>query len=643
MPVFDGVADEARVIRRRLYDATLEEFSKDVLANKITDILVDHYRQYYLRNPSPGEKRSWESSLNYLRNLIDFADLKDNRVSIEYELPHCHDRIDVLLFGKGNDGKANVVVIEMKQWSNENVKDCENHGNVLEKEGQVLVKYANFVESAHPSLQVEGYHESLEDFMYVFQPEAGEEKVDLSSCVYCHNYSRHGNNVLYYPKFEKMLVRYPVFSKEDVTILGEYLKERLKSGGGLEVFNRFISSRVKPSKKLLDHLGKMINEQQVFTLIDEQIAAYNAIMSRAKIASKAGEKSVIIVSGGPGTGKSVIALEVMAELLRQGKMVEHATGSSAFTKTLRSIIGKNRRSLEKQFKFFFNFTRHADNQIDVLICDEAHRIRKDSNDYGVPFHLKSKNPQADDLVRCSKLSIFFIDEYQVVRPNEIGNIALIEEAAKKFGAKTWKFELKTQFRCSGSDAYLQWLDGTLGIRETEKAMLAKSDRMEFKIFSSPAELKKAIDAKNAEKKNCARIVAGFCWPWSKPNVDGTLVNDVIIGDFAMPWEKKDEFWKWATDDSGMDQVGTVYTAQGFEFDYIGVIIGEDLVYDKSKGSWASRPEKSYDDMAKRRNEEFAKHLKHVYRVLMSRAHKGCYVYFMDKDTDNFFRSRIEKI
>ena len=90
-------------------------------------------------------------------------------------------------------------------------------------------------------------------------------------------------------------------------------------------------------------------------------------------------------------------------------------------------------------------------------------------------------------------------------------------------------------------------------------------------------MEKAIRKRNAEKRNSARIVAGFCWPWSPPNHDGSLVPDVWVGDFALPWENKDTFWKWATDDSGMEQVGTVYTAQGFEFDYIGVIFGPDLV------------------------------------------------------------------
>ena len=220
-------------------------------------------------------------------------------------------------------------------------------------------------------------------------------------------------------------------------------------------------------------------------------------------------------------------------------------------------------------------------------------------------------------------------------------MALIKEIAKKIGVEgsnIAEFELKTQFRCSGSDAYLQWLDKVLEIRDIDMARF--DPKMEFKIFDSPEDLKKAIIEKNTLRLNSSRLVAGFCWAWSEPNPDGTLVNDVKIGDFQMPWENKKEFWKWATDPCGMEQVGTVYTAQGFEFDYIGIIFGNDLVWNKSKQAWESVPDKSFDTQVTRNNKDLVNHLKNVYRVLLSRAHKGVFVYFMDKDTKEYFQSRM---
>src|SRR5262249_17129097 len=265
---------------------------------------------------------------------------------------------------------------------------------------------------------------------------------------------------------------------------------------------RFVRSPIRPSKKLLEHTSQMINEQQMFNLIDDQIAAYNAIMFKAKRLSRSQRKSAVIVKGGPGTGKSVIALEVMGELMRQGQTVFHVTGSSAFTNTLRKIVGNRAQRL---FKFFNSFINTEPNSIDVLVCDEAHRIRETSNSRYTRRAARSDVPQVDELFRVARFAIFFIDENQIVRPKEIGSVALIKEAAARFGIDSddiAEFELKTQFRCSGSDAYLQWLEKVLGITDAES--ISFDARMQFSIFASPSEMMDEIRKRNAEKKNSAR-------------------------------------------------------------------------------------------------------------------------------------------
>jgi DUF2075 family protein len=302
-------------------------------------------------------------------------------------------------------------------------------------------------------------------------------------------------------------------------------------------------------------------------------------------------------------------------------------------------VGPRARGL---FRFFNSFVDAPEEAFDVLVADEAHRIRESSNSRYTPRARRTKVPQIDELLRIARLGVFFIDEKQIVRPNEVGSIQLIREGAARFGVEPQdiaEFELQTQFRCSGSDAYLQWLDNVLGIRPAEAPRF--DSRMEFRIFESPSAMMEEIRARNRENRNCARIVAGFCWPWSNPRPDGTLVDDVVIGDFRMPWEKKDQFWRWATDDSGMEQVGTVYTAQGFEFDYIAVIFGNDLVYDPAEEDWKAVSQRSHDTQVRRNNPRLEEHLASVYRVLLSRAHKGVYVYFMDEGTERFFRSQIE--
>ena len=621
-----------------LYEGTTTEFVNDTETSRIDEKLSHAYENYYGRRVSLGELGSWRNSLQFLKNLITRNSLTDNTVILEYELPYANERIDCTLFGTGEDGTQNVIVIELKQWSE--VDDCDVECNVI-----TFIGGAKRMVS-HPSFQVRGYHYYLSDFLEEFEK---EPSLNLSSFVYCHNYSIVKNDALFSDKFSEIMREFPIFTKNDFERLGTYLKSRLLKGQGLEILSRFKSSRLRPSKRLIDHTSEIIKQQRVFHLLDEQITANNTILDQAGKCTTEEVKSVIIVKGGPGTGKSVIALNVLAELLSKRQNVFHATGSAAFTTTLRKVVGFKAAAL---FKYFNSFTRHKDNEIDVLICDEAHRIRKTSNSRYTSRSMRSERPQIEELIKAAKVSIFFIDEYQIVRPDEIGSVNLIKETAEKFNARTFEFELKTQFRCSGSDGYLNWVDNTLGVRDTANRMITKKEKMEIKIFKSPQELYEAIKKKNAEKRNSARIVAGYCWPWSYPNTDGTLKNDIVIGDFEMPWEAKNDSKKlaagipkaslWAHDPNGINQVGTIYTSQGFEFEYIGIIFAKDLVYDYKKKEWVGIPENSADSTVKRSKENFTKHAKNVYRTLLTRGMKGVYIYFMDENTRKFFESRIEK-
>ena len=148
------------------------------------------------------------------------------------------------------------------------------------------------------------------------------------------------------------------------------------------------------------------------------------------------------------------------------------------------------------------------------------------------------------------------------------------------------------------------------------------------------------------------MVAGFCWPWSKvPDENGDLINDIIIGDFKKPWNAHPDIRnlkenipkapKWAIDSNGINQVGCIYTAQGFEFDYIGVIVGKDLIYNLDESKWEGNKDACYDVMVKKEKENFTDLIKNTYRVLISRGMKGCYVWFEDEGAEEFFRSRIE--
>jgi DUF2075 family protein len=477
-----------------------------------------------------------------------------------------------------------------------------------------------------------------------------DDPINLNACTYLHNYFFQKNDVILSEKFSGLVETFPLFSGDDVDNLANYLLKKLSQGEGLEVLNRIEEGEYRPSKKLMQHVSNVIKGKPEYILIDEQLVAYDSVLSAAKKGFHDRRKRVIIINGGPGTGKSVIAINLMADLLSKNYNAQYATGSKAFTETLRKAIGR-RGAI--QFKYFNSYSGAPIDAVDVLICDESHRIRKTSYNRFTPKAKRSKQPQVEELIKASKVGVFFVDNKQVVRPDEIGSSGYIKENAGLLDCDIYEYDLKVQFRCCGSEAFVNWINNTLGIEKTPYSIWNGEEQFDFQIFSSPEALEKAIREK-ANEGYSARVTAGFCWKWSKkPKSDGTLENDIVIGNYKRPWNARHNATKlahgipkaqlWAYEPMGIDQIGCIYTAQGFEFDYVGVIFGNDLGYDPDNQCWVGHDSNSYDSQVKRSGERFLELVKNTYRVLLSRGMKGCYVYFMDRETERFFRSRSENI
>jgi len=623
-----------------IYYATTTQFIDDIRENRLTEIMSYSFVDRFGHNPSYSEKQSWQNSLPRVRDIIEIAGLTDNMIALEYEVPYNQSRIDCLLFGKGDDNLANIVLIELKQWSS--VTALEDEGNFVE----TFVGFKDKVVS-HPSQQIKGYSNYLKNFVSEFDT---PPPLLLFSCAYCHNYKKIDKDGLFDPTYEVLIEEFPVYSKDDTRFLANKIKSLLAKGEGFEIFNRFMRSPITPSKKLLDNVAKIVRNEAVFSLLNEQLVAKNLIWSKVRKAEKARAKSVIIVHGGPGTGKSVIAINILAEAAQKGKKVFYGCKSKPFVEGLKKLVGKEGEIL---FSNLYRFlpSRVKEDELDLILIDEAHRVEKNSNFQYTKKDDKTDMPQIDQLIRCAKTSVFFIDDKQNVRYQEIGSSDLIRQSAASFGCKVYETELLTQYRCMGSNDYLVWLESVLGYTK-EKLILKKNEVFEFKIFDSPAEMYKQLCEKEQEKKNTARIVAGFCWEWSNElDHNGELIKDVVIGDFAMPWETHGEitrppkgyvkWYEWAYKSEGIKQVGCIYTAQGFEFDYIGVIIGKDLVYDPVQDCLVANISETADPTLKRNKENFETFVKNIYRTLLSRGMKGCYVYYCDKATENYFRSKIE--
>jgi len=340
-------------------------------------------------------------------------------------------------------------------------------------------------------------------------------------------------------------------------------------------------------------------------------------------------------------------MNLLGDLSGMGLNAHYVTGSRAFTSTIREIVGTRGAA---QVRYFNSYMGADANVIDVMIADEAHRIRETSNNRFTPKVKQSKLSQIHELLKASRTSVFFIDDNQIVRPGEIGSTGYIKTEAERLHCDVCEFELEAQFRCAGSDAFVSWVNNTLGIQRTPHVMWNQADEFDFRIMPTPQALENAI-RKRLEEKSTARLAAGFCWPWSNPRSNGTLVDDVVIGDYVRPWNAKSDSGSlapgipkeslWAYDSGGVNQIGCVYTAQGFEFDYVGVIFGPDLIYEPEAADWKGDKAKSFDTVVKRSRDRFTQMVKNTYRVLLTRGMKGCYVHFMDRNTENLFRSRLE--
>ncbi|MEW5747558.1 MAG: DUF2075 domain-containing protein [Candidatus Thermoplasmatota archaeon] len=621
----------------RLYSGSSEQFIEDTYQNQIAEKLRLSFFEQYGHNPSGGEVNSWRNSLRSISMVFQHADLLDHGVMVEYQLPLTSRRLDCLICGHDGTGRDNAVIVELKQWDRCSPADGANE--VLTWVG------GSEREVLHPSVQVGQYRNYLEDTHTAFYD--GSSPIRLNACTYLHNYSPVEDDAILAEKFSAVIERNPLYTMSDVDSLEGYLTSWLSGGHGLETLRRVEESKCRPSKKLMDHVGSVIKGKPEYILLDDQLVVYDKVLACAKGGFHDRKKSVMIVRGGPGTGKSVIAINLMADLLLKGFNAQYATGSRAFTETLRKVIGPRGGV---QFKYFNSYTEADYNSIDVLLADEAHRIRENSSSRFTARAKRSTAPQIDELLRAAKVSVFFIDDHQVVRPGEIGSTEYIRNCAGRLGCSVFEYELETQFRCAGSEAFVGWVNNTLGVQRTANALWNPREEFDFRIMKGPEEVERAVLERVAEG-HTGRMVAGFCWPWSDPRPDGTLVDDVVVGDYRRPWNARPEARRlakgipkamtWAYDPNGIRQVGCVYTAQGFEFDYGGVIFGEDLVYDLDAQGWRGQSEYSHDKVVKRSRERFTDLVKNTYRVLLTRGMKGCYVCFLDRDTERFVKSRID--
>ena len=603
-----------------IYQAPKLSFLDDLEESRIDQLLVDGFRQRLGRGVAPSEVGSWRNSLQYVGNVLRDPFIPDDLgVSVECQIPRTSKRIDVILTGQGRAGSDHAVIVELKQW--ERAAKTAKDGIVLTFLGGAKR------ETVHPSYQAWGYATLLEQF----NEEVQTRGIVLHPCAFLHNCTDPAG--LTDDFYSEYLGKAPLFIRHEVAKLRGFIREFITLGDRTNIMGRIEKSRLRPSQKLSDAVLGMLDQRPEFVLVDEQKEVFEMALYLARQPAGA-EKEVLIVHGGPGTGKSVVAINLVARLTGEGRFAQYVSKNSApravYSERLAGF--RRKREIAGLFCGSGSYISSEPDSCECLIVDEAHRLNEKSGLYGN----KGEN-QIKEVISAARCSVFFIDEDQRVTLKDIGTIDTIKDWAGRLDANVTVMRLESQFRCQGSDAYLAWLDNTLGIRDTANATLEDFD-YDFRVFDCPSQLRAAIEAKNDE--NSARLVAGYCWKWKSKKEPLEWDIEFPEAQFQARWNLSTDGSLWIVQPNSVREIGCIHTCQGLEVDYIGVIIGPDLVVqngrmvtdpsaragsDKSVHGWRKLASKDPQAAA----ELTDRIIRNTYRTLMTRGTKGCFVYAVD--------------
>ncbi len=617
-----------------VYSGIKSDFMKSVENDSIATEIEERIKEMMGRKTPKAEFRSWENSLTYMYKVLNVDDIpNDAGVAIEYNIPQTSKRVDFLISGYNNDNNPGVTVVELKQW--DELKSIKGVDALVETYVGGGVRTV-----VHPSYQAWSYAQLIRDYNATVQ----DEDISINPCVCMHNYIRHANDPVDDEIYKTYYEEAPVFTKGQIVYLRDYIKNTVAKGDNNETLYKIENGKIRPSKSLQNSISSMLKGNKEFVMIDEQKVVYEEILRYSEMCQQDFKKRTVIVKGGPGTGKSVIAVNLLAELTMRDQMVQYVSKNSAprdvYKRKLKGDFKKS--SIDNLFKGSGMYTEMKPDSIHTLLVDEAHRLNEKSG----MFHNKGEN-QIKEIIDSAFCSVFFIDESQRVTMDDIGSIDEIKMWADKEGSEVYELELVSQFRCNGSDGYISWLDNTLEIRDTANLDLDGID-FDFKICESPTEVRELILEKN--KTSVARMLAGYCWDWNKQEANNTDYHDIQIGDFGMSWNLGSGE-PFAVSETSINEIGCIHTSQGLEFDYVGVIIGNDIRYeddhivtDFSKRARTDQSLKGIKklykenpDEARRRAEEI---IKNTYRTLLTRGMKGCYVYCTDNKLAEHFRQRM---
>ena len=619
-----------------IYNGLKSDFMSDTENDVLETKLYDAIKNKMNRSTGLSELNSWRNSLKEMYITLNDSNIpSDVGVAIEYNIPQTSKRVDFLISGYGKDNKGNVIIVELKQW--EKLQAIEGQEAIVE----TFTGGANR-RVVHPSYQAWSYAALIKDYNEYVQ----DADIELHPCAYLHNYPRVENDPLDAKQYKEVLADAPAFTYGQRDALRNFIKKSIITGDNEDTLVKIEHGKIRPSKQLQDSISGMLKGNKEFIMLDEQKVVYENILSLSTKCQKDGKKRTIIVEGGPGTGKTVVAINLLAELTKRNQFVQYVSKNAAprtvYGYKLKGTMKKS--SVDNLFKGSGCYTEAPMDSVGTILADEAHRLNEKSG----MFQNMGEN-QIKEIIHASRCSVFFIDESQRVTTSDIGSIAEIEKWAERENSEVIKMELVSQFRCNGSDGYLAWIDDVLQIRDTANYDLEGID-YDIRICDSPKEMEHIVIEKN-RIRNRARILAGYCWNWPKDTRNDVNYHDIKIGDYGISWNL-DGGDAFAINPDSVHEAGCIHTSQGLEFDYVGVIIGDDMRYengeiitDYSKRAKTDQSMKGIKGLAKedpeKANQLADEIIKNTYRTLMTRGMKGCYVYCTDSELATYFKERLK--
>lgn len=615
-----------------VYESDIKGFRNDVLTNRIEERVHQLFQEVLKRRTTQSEVNSWKNSLGYMDRVLASKEIpEDAGVAIEFLIPGMANRIDFVLTGFDEHKRKLAIIIELKQWT---------EASRTSKDGIVETRLrGNLHEVSHPSYQAWSYATLLEDFNEAVR----SAPILLYPCTYLHNCET--GTVIRDPFYRAYTDKAPAFLRDDAELLRKFITSQVRHGDKRTVLYEIVNSSVRPSKNLADRLSSLLKGNSEFTLIDDQKLVFETALQLSKKA-QLGIKQVLIVEGGPGTGKSVVAINLLVRLTSGHLTAKYVTKNGApravYEAKLTGTLKKS--SISNLFSGPDSFLNAEANTFGALIVDEAHRLREKSGMFG-----NLGENQIKHLIEAAKLTVFFVDDAQRVTLKDIGGVEEIAAWAKKLGAEVTKMELPSQFRCGGSDGYIAWVDHTLGLRETANPTL-QNVTYDFRVCDSANQLHDLIRLLN-RPNNKARMVAGYCWKWTSKRDGAAMDIELPDESFSAQWNFSKDGGTWIIRSESVEQVGCIHTSQGLELDYVGVLFGHDLVV--RNGRWVEYPDRRAKDDSSIRGhgklllndrikgeKRIREVIRNTYRTLMTRGARGCYVYSVDPETNEYLHKAI---